>query len=201
MHSGGNNAMSKTKKVVRTILVAGVLSALAALATFSAFSSQTDNPGNDVTAGTVTLTDNDGGTAAYNVTNAKPGQSSTPFCIRASYTGSLDADVRLFTPSAVGALAPYVTLKVETGSGSSTNCSDFTQGAGDATLFNNTLDTFPTSYAGSSVIDSGPGAATKWVNGNSVDYRVTATLSAAAPDTAQGATTGSHTIRFEARNQ
>ena len=50
-------------------------------------------------------------------------------------------------------------------------------------------------------MDSGPTSATKWVNGNTVDYRVTATLSASAPDTAQAATTGSHTIRFEARNQ
>jgi predicted ribosomally synthesized peptide with SipW-like signal peptide len=199
MYSGGNSAMSRTKKVLRTILVAGVLSALAALATFSAFSSQTDNPGNSVTAGTVALTDNDGGTAAYNVTNAKPGQASTPFCIHVSYSGSLDADVKLYTPSVVGALAPYVTLKVESGAQGvpSSNCAGF---APDSTLFNSTLDTFPTSYA-AGVLDSGPGAATKWVSGNSVDYRVTATLSAAAPDTAQGATTGSHIIRFEARNQ
>jgi predicted ribosomally synthesized peptide with SipW-like signal peptide len=193
--------MNKSKKILRTILVAGVLSALAALATFSAFSSQTDNPGNNVTAGTVALTDNDGGTAAYNVTNAKPGQSSTPFCIRVAYSGSLDADVKLYAASAVsGALAPYVTLKVETGSGTATNCSDFTQAAGDATLFNSTLDTLPSSYA-TGIMDSGPTSATKWVNGNTVDYRVTATLSASAPDTAQAATTGSHTIRFEARNQ
>lgn len=193
--------MNKTKKILRTILVAGVLSALAALATFSAFSSQTDNPGNNVTAGTVALTDNDGGTAAYNVTNAKPGQASTPFCVRVAYSGSLDSDVKLYAASAVsGPLAPYVTLKVETGSGTATNCSDFTQAAGDATLFNSTLDTFPSSYV-TGIMDSGPTSATKWVNGNAVDYRVTATLSAAAPDSAQAATTGSHTIRFEARNQ
>jgi predicted ribosomally synthesized peptide with SipW-like signal peptide len=192
--------MNKSKKVLRTILVAGVLSALAALATFSAFSSQTDNPGNNVTAGTVALTDNDGGTAAYNVTNAKPGQSSTPFCIRVAYSGSLDADVKLYTPSSIGALGQYVNLKVETGSGTSTDCSDFAQAAGDATLFNSTLDTFPTTYAGG-VLDSGPAAATKWVNTNAVTYRVTATVSAGAPNAAQAATTGSHTIRFEAQNQ
>jgi hypothetical protein len=200
MHSGGNNAMSKTKKVLRTILVAGVLSALAALATFSAFSAQTDNPGNNVTAGTVALSDNDGGSASYNMTNAKPGDSSAPFCVRVAYTGSLDSNVKLYTPSTIGALGPYVNLKVETGSGTSTNCSDFAQAAGDSTLFNATLNTFPTSYAGG-VLDSGPAAATKWVNGNSVTYRVTATLSASAPDSAQSATTGSHIIRFEAQNQ
>jgi predicted ribosomally synthesized peptide with SipW-like signal peptide len=192
--------MSKSKKVLRTILVAGVLSALAALATFSAFSSQTDNPGNNVTAGTVALTDNDGNSASYSMSNAKPGDSSTPFCIRVAYSGSLDADVKLSTPSSIGSLGQYVNLKVESGSGTSTNCSDFSQGAGDATLFNAALNTFPTSYA-TGVLDSGPGAATKWVNGNAVTYRVTATLSASAPDAAQGLTTGSHTIRFEAQNQ
>jgi predicted ribosomally synthesized peptide with SipW-like signal peptide len=194
--------MTKSKKVLRTILVAGVLSALAALATFSAFSSQTDNPGNNVTAGTVVLTDNDGSTASYNMTNAKPGDSSTPFCVRVAYSGSLDSNVKLYTPSSIGALGPYVNLKIETGSQATpnTNCTGFTQGAGDGTLFNAALSTFPTSYA-SGQLDSGPGAATKWVNGDAVVYRVTATLSASAPDTAQAATTGSHTIRFEAQNQ
>ncbi len=191
--------MSKTKKVLRTILVAGVLSALAALATFSAFSSQTDNPGNNVTAGTVALTDNDGGSASFSMSNAKPGDASTPFCVRVAYSGSLDADVKLYTTAAVGPLAPDVNLKIETGSQGTpnTNCSGF---SADSTLFNSTLNTFPTSY-GSGILDSGPGSATKWVNTDAVVYRVTATLSAGAPDAAQGLTTGSHTIRFEAQNQ
>jgi predicted ribosomally synthesized peptide with SipW-like signal peptide len=201
MHSGGNNAMSKRKKVLRTILVAGVLSALAALATFSAFSSQTDNPGNNVTAGTVALTDNDGGTAAYNVSNTKPGQSSTPFCIRVAYSGSLDADLKMYTPSAIGSLGQYVNLKVEPGSQAvpNTNCAGFVADASGA-VFDAALNTFPTSYA-TGVSDYPGSAATKWVNTDAVVYRVTATLSAGAPDVAQGLTTGSHTIRFEARNQ
>jgi predicted ribosomally synthesized peptide with SipW-like signal peptide len=201
MHSGGNNAMSNTKKVLRTILVAGVLSALAALATFSAFSSQTDNPGNNVTAGTVTVGSNGTGAASYSMSNAKPGQSSSPYCITVDYTGSLDADVKLYTPSTIGTLGPYVNLKVETGSQGTpnTNCSGFNADAG-AALFDANLNTFPTSYA-SGVLDSGPAAATKWVNGNSVTYRVTATLASNTPNSAQGYTTGSHTIRFEAQNQ
>jgi len=193
--------MNKSKKILRTILVAGVLSALAALATFSAFSSQTDNPGNTVTAGTVALTDNDGGTAAYNVTNAKPGQSSTAFCIRVAYSGSLDADLKMYTPSAIGSLGQYVNLKVEPGSQAvpNTNCAGFVADASGA-VFDAALNTFPTSYA-TGVSDYPGSAATKWVNTDAVVYRVTATLSAGAPDVAQGLTTGSHTIRFEARNQ
>ena len=192
--------MSKTKKVLRTILVAGVLSALAALATFSAFSSQTENPNNTVTAGTVALSDNDGGSASYSMTNAKPGQASTPFCIRVAYSGSLDADVKMYTPSTIGSLGQYVNLKIEPGSQATpnTNCSGFTPDA-SGPVFNGNLNTFPTSYA--SGVSDYPGSATKWANGDAVVYRVTATLSSSAPDAAQGLTTGSHIIRFEAQNQ
>jgi hypothetical protein len=201
MHSGGNNAMSKTKKVIRTILVAGVLSALAALATFSAFSSATDNPGNSVAAGTVVLGSNGTGSAAYTLANAKPGSTSTPYCITVNYTGSLDADVKLYTPSTIGALGTYANLKVETGSQGTpnTNCTGFTADGG-AALFDATLNTLPTSYA-TGVLDSGPAAATKWVNGNSVTYRITASLPAGTGNGAQGLSTGTHTLRFEANNQ
>ena len=61
-------------------------------------------------------------------------------------------------------------------------------------------ETFPTAYAGG-VTDSPGTVATKWVNGDAVVYRVTATLSASAGDAAQGASTGLHTLRWEARNQ
>jgi predicted ribosomally synthesized peptide with SipW-like signal peptide len=194
--------MSKTKKVLRTILVAGVLSALAALATFSAFSSSTDNPGNSIAAGTVVLGSNGTGSAAYTLTNAKPGATSTPYCITVNYTGSLDSDVRLYTPSTIGSLGSYANLLVETGSQATpnTNCSGFTPDASGSTLFNNTLNNLPTTAA-SGVVDSGPGSATKWVNGNSVTYRITASLPSGVSNAAQGLTTGTHTLRFEADNQ
>ena len=65
----------------------GIVACIAGAGVFSAFSSQTDNPGNIVTAGTVTLEDNDGGTALYAITAAKPGDSETS-CIKVTYTGS-----------------------------------------------------------------------------------------------------------------
>ena len=70
----------------------------------------------------------------------------------------------------------------------------------ETTLFDAALSTFPTSYAGG-VADFPGTSATKWVGGDAVVYRVTATLSASTPDTAQGATTGSHILRWEAQNQ
>lgn len=193
--------MTKTKKVVRTIVVAGVLCSLAAIATFSAFSSQADNPGNNVTAGTVTLADNDSGTALYNMTAAKPGDAVTT-CIKVNYTGTLDADVKFYTPSTVGSLGQYVNLQVEPGTQAGTpaagSCTGFTADGGN--LFNAALNTLPTTYA--SGLGDNPGSvATKWVNGDSVAYRVTATLQASAPDAAQGLTTNSHVLRWESRNQ
>ena len=55
--------MSNRTKILRTLAVLGVLACIAGAGVFSAFSSQTDNPGNVVTAGTVTLADNDAGSA------------------------------------------------------------------------------------------------------------------------------------------
>jgi predicted ribosomally synthesized peptide with SipW-like signal peptide len=191
--------MSKTTKVLRTLVVVGVVGGLAALGVFAAFSSQTDNPGNNVTAGTVTLADNDSGTALYDIANAKPGSTQTS-CIRVNYTGSLDADVKLFTPSTIGALGPHVTLKIESGTQAVPAFPTCVGFSAETTLFDAALSTFPTTYAGG--VSDNPGiVASKWVNNDAVVYRVTATLAANAPDTAQGNTTGSHILRWEARNQ
>ena len=192
--------MSTSKKLLRTLVVIGVTGAIAGVGAFSAFTSQADNPDNVVTAGTVVLADNDSNTALYSITAGKPGSTSTK-CHRVSYTGSLPADVKLYTPSTIGALGPQVNLKIETGTSvtGARDCSDFVVDVTGAEIFNAALSTFPTTYTGG--VSDYPGAGTSWVNGNAVMYRVTATLSSAAPDSAQGATTGTHVLRWEAQNQ
>lgn len=191
--------MKKSTKILRTLVVVGVVGGLAALGVFSAFSSQTDNPGNVVTAGSVTLGDNDAGTALYSITAGKPNDSQTS-CIRVSYSGSLDSTVKLYTPSTIGALGPNVNLKVEAGTQASPTFPSCTGFNSETTLFDAALSTFPTSYA-AGITDFPGTSATKWVNGDAVVYRVTATLSGSTPDSAQGTTTGSHIIRWEAQNQ
>ena len=89
--------MSNRSKVLRTLLVLGIVACIAGAGVFSAFSSQTDNPGNIITAGTVKLEDNDGGSALYVIAGAKPGDTKTS-CIKVSYVGSLASTVKLFTP-------------------------------------------------------------------------------------------------------
>lgn len=192
--------MSRTRKVLKTLLVVGVVGTVAGVGSFSAFTSQADNDDNVVAAGTVVLADNDGGTTPlYEITDAKPGSTQTS-CIRVAYTGSLDATVKLYTPDTVGALAPEVNLKIESGTQASPSYPSCTGFAAETTLFDAALSTFPTTYAGG-VTDYPGTVATKWVNGDAVVYRVTATLSASAPDSAQGDTTGLHTLRWEAQNQ
>jgi hypothetical protein len=191
--------MSRTRKILKTLLVVGVVGTVAGVGSFSAFTSQADNDANRVSAGSVVLADNDGGTVPlYDITNAKPGDTQTS-CIRVSYSGSLPATVKLYTPTVVGALGPQVNLKIESGTQASPSFPSCTGFSAETTLFDAALSTFATSYAGG--ITDFPGAGSSWTSGDAVIYRVTATLSASVPDASQGATTGLHTLRWEAHNQ
>lgn len=195
--------MKTTTKVLLTALCVGALGSLAAMGVFGAFSSTTTNAGNTITAGTVAIADNDAGAAMYSLTNAKPGESVSK-CIKVTYTGSLDADVHLYTTSSIGSLGQYVELTITPGSQTTPtfpSCTGFTPDSGGA-LYTGTLQNFGTtknSYA-NGVVDF-PGSGTKWASGESVVYQVTATLQSSAPDAAQGLTTGAHTFTWEARNQ
>jgi predicted ribosomally synthesized peptide with SipW-like signal peptide len=196
--------MTTRSKILRTLVVLGVLACIAGAGVFSAFSSQTDSPENVVTAGTVKLGDNDAGAAVYKLTNAKPGDSQTS-CIKVTYTGTLDAAVRFYTPTAIGPLGSSVNLKVEpgtqTGSPSFPSCANFTPDAGGA-LFEGTLSSFAAEHSAyANGVADFPGSSSKWATNDSVVYRVMATLAANAPDSAQGQSTGEHILRWEAQNQ
>lgn len=192
--------MGNASRIIRTALILGMVCLVGAIGAYSAFSSQTESTGNVIEAGTVVLADNDAGASLYGISNASPGDSHSS-CIRVVYTGSLDAGVRLYTPSAIGALGPHVELEIEPGTQASPSfpsCAGFTPDAGGP-IFSDALSNFPTSYA-SGVADN-PGGGSKWTNGDAVVYRVTVSVSDSAPDSAQGATTGSHTIRWEAQSE
>lgn len=196
--------MKTTTKVLLTALCVGALGSLAAMGVFGAFSATTSNAGNTITAGTVAIADNDAGAAMYSIPNAKPGESVSK-CIKVTYTGSVDADVRIYTTSTIGSLGQYVDLTITPGTQATPtfpSCTGFTPDAGGA-LYTGTLQNFGTakgSYA-NGVVDNPGTVATKWVANDSVVYQVTATLQSSAPDVAQGLTTGSHTFTWEARNQ
>jgi hypothetical protein len=193
--------MSKNQKVLLSTLVVGVLCGLTTLGVFGLFSATTQNAGNEISTGTVAIGDNDSGSALYNVTGAKPGDTVSR-CIKTTYTGTLPADVHLYTTSVPGALAQYVDLVITKGTQPSSTfpeCSGFT--ADGAALFAGTLQSFEqtrNSFA-AGIDSSSPGHAV-WAPGDSVVYKIDATLQAGTPDASQGSSSGSHTFIWEARN-
>jgi Camelysin metallo-endopeptidase len=196
--------MTKTKKLLFSLLIVGVAGSVAAFGVFSAFSSTTSNPGNEFQAGTVNIGDNDSGTAIYNSQNAAPGESVTK-CIKVTYSGSLDADVKLYVADTVGSLAQYVDLTIQPGNfpgapPAANACTGFT--ADGAAVFNNTLQNFRTNHNSwaNGLVDN-PGSTTEWAAGNSVVYQITASVQSGAPNSAQDTTTDVHAFTWEARNQ
>lgn len=200
MRRGHARRPRSAAKLGLTLLVVGVLGTVVGFATFAAFSSTTVNTGNLFTAGTVLLGDNGTGSAMYNVTNQKPGVDTVK-CIKVTYTGTLDANVRLYTTTtSPPASSQYINLKIEKGTSDTStfpNCGTYTS---ESTIFDSTVQSFintKNSYAnGIAVL---PGAATKWVNNDSLVFRFTVSVQD-NPD-AEGATSGTHQFTWEAQNQ
>ena len=192
--------MPRTKSLLRSLLAIGAAGALAGFGTFSAFSSSTENPGNKIDSGTVALSDNDSGSALYSVTGAKAG-TTVDRCITVTYSGDLDADVKLYLPDAVGALAPYVDMTVTPGTDPTPSFGDCTGFVADgAALFTGTLQSFRTAHnSWANGLADNPASTTKWAQGNAVTYRVQLTLQ--DTNDAQGKVTGTHRLMWEARNQ
>ena len=193
--------MSRTRKLLLTVLVIGIVGALAGVGTFSAFSSTTVNSGNDFAAGTVYIADNDTGSAMYNVTDQVPGDI-VERCITVTYTGSMDADVKLYG-SAVGALGDYIDLQIEKGTGAvpfGAGCAGFSS---DGTVYNDTLGNFASTHTGwGNGLVVNPGAQTEWVQNDAVVFRFTLTLQ--DDNNANGGavplSTGAHSYTWEAQN-
>jgi hypothetical protein len=186
---------------VTTALVIGLWSvADSGSQTWAALSGSTANPGNAFAAGTVALTDNDGGsTPMFTFTNQRPGVIDNS-CIRVNYSGSLSATVKLYAATA-GTLAPYVDVTVTRGSDASPAfdaCTSFTPdainyiGQGNGIIYKGPLSGFPTTYAGAV---SDPAAS--WTTGTSVSYRFSVQI---ADDNAAQGLSSTATFTCEARS-
>jgi predicted ribosomally synthesized peptide with SipW-like signal peptide len=191
--------MSRLRSVLASILVVGVVGLVAGAGTFAAFSATTGNTGNAFAAGTVVLADNDAGSAMWSVTNRIPGDSATT-CIRLTYTGTLDATVKVYSASSVDTVDQYLTLTVEKGSmpGGTTfpNCTGFSS---ESTIYSGTVQGFKNSnnsYANG--VAANPGAQTKWIQNDTLVYRFTVTLQNNTGAQGLTSTTG---FTWEARNQ
>lgn len=85
----------------------------------AAFTAETRNVGNNWDTGSVTLTDDDLGAAAFQITNATPGQTGSK-CITVTSTSSVPGVVKLYL-ARVGAqgLENNITVTTEIGTGGS----------------------------------------------------------------------------------
>jgi hypothetical protein len=195
--------MSRTRKALGTLIVLGLTGAVAGWATFSAFSSTTGSDGNRFAAGTVNLGDNSLGSFMYQVDTAEPGTTVTK-CTKVTYTGSLDADVKLYA-SAVAAVGQYINLTVTPGTATSPtfpSCTGFT--ADGAALYTGTLKSFADTYTSYATgLADYPGSGTKWVADDAVVYQFTLTMQDdnGANGGATALTTGDHSFTWQARNQ
>jgi len=191
--------MSRGRKTLLSLLLVGAVAAVAGIGTFSAFSATTVNPGNYFNAGTVSIADNDSGSAMYTIDPAVPG-TLVERCIEVTYTGTLAADVSLYA-SAVGAIGPYVDLTIDKGTGSTVfpNCAGFTPDA-SPNIYTGTLGAFATSHTNfGNGVGSYPGAQTQWNQSDVVVYRFRLTLQ--NNPAAAGLTSGLHSFTWEAQNQ
>jgi hypothetical protein len=168
-----------TRRFARFWMVIGVPLGLALSAVLiwqgshSAFTATTLNSGNSFSAGTVSLTDDDSGTAMFAVTGLEPGDTGSK-CIVVTYNGSLASTVNLYvaTGGLTGTgLAPYLNIVIEEGAvGTFASCGAF---AATATDFTGTLSAFATA---STNFGTGVGAFAPTGAAQSKVYRFTYTL-------------------------
>jgi hypothetical protein len=192
--------MSRTtrRRAIRAVApVAGLLAAglLVWQGSYAAFSATTSNGANNWAAGSVSLTDDDGGSALFSATQPtptgasalKPGDTRTN-CIKVTNNGTLAGPVKLYVQGYTQTLGlgDNLTVTVEQGTGTAAtafgNCTGFTN---TATLVNaQTL----TAFAGANTsFTNGVGGASLAVGGVTY-YRFTTTVNAAAPNSVQGGT-------------
>ena len=171
------------RNLAKGILPLGIIASAGVVwqSSYAAFSATTSNAGNTLTAGTVKLTDGASGTAVLTATGLKPGSTGSG-CIKLTYGGSLAAATKLYilgtdlTTTTPGNLAPYLTLKVDEGTGVDPACSDFIFSANDYNPGNSTAFTLNTLATSASSFATGVGAWTPAGAGATKTYRFSWTV-------------------------
>jgi len=198
-----NDTQGRKRRIFITVAVLALMAGVAVFTTSAAFTATTSNSGNLIEAGTVAVGDSDATTGKlYNALAQKPGAGNGPVaaCIRVTYSGSLASSMKLYRGAVTN--GDKFRLTVERGGTSLTapaadmNCTNF---GATSTAFDNTLDQFPTTYAGG--ID-GKALGAAWSSGQSVDYRFTIyPVDDSTPNAHTTAVdTGTHSFTWEAQN-
>jgi hypothetical protein len=192
--------MSKSRKLLVSALVVGALGSVVSLGVFGLFSATTQNAGNEISTGTVALSDNDSGSALFNITNASPGDSWAR-CIKVTYNGSLPADVHLYLQGTTGTLANYLDLTMTQGTQTGAtfpDCTGFTPDATGTVFTGPVYSPVPGSWdLGLPVVPAGQSS---WQSGSSLVFKLEMVLDPDTPDTVQNASLGNSTVVWEARD-
>jgi hypothetical protein len=133
----------------------------------------------------------------------KPGDPAVTRCIDVTYTGSLDASVRMYGTTGGTGLAQYLNVTVTRGEKNAafSGCGDFVAdstdyiGQGAGVVYSGTLDGFADSYAAANV-DPTTGSPETWTTGEDHAYRFQVSL---VDDNNAQAKTASQTFTWEAR--
>lgn len=162
-------------------------------ATSAVFSSTTSNPSDSWTLGSVTLSDDDTGSALFSASGLVPGSTGSN-CITVSYTGNVATTVKLYAAASADAssAAQYLDLTIQEGSGGGFgSCGAF---SASSTIYTGTLATFTSTKV---AYASGVGS---WApsSSSSTVYKITYTLNASTPSAKQGAVTTA-TLQWESQ--
>lgn len=181
------STLTSKRFVAAAVIPAAVLASggMVWASSYSAFSATTSNPTNNWTAGTVVLADDDSNTAMFNASNLKPSATAAK-CIKVTSSGSLASSVKLYGTDheTTKGLSDHLNLKVEEGTGgSSATCDGFT--ASGAAIFDGTAKSFGTTKT---AFTSGVGTWAPAAGTATRTYKITYSLAANTPDTAQGGT-------------
>jgi predicted ribosomally synthesized peptide with SipW-like signal peptide len=190
-------------KLLITAVVLGLVGVVGGLGTWSAFSDTTTNPGNSFESGSVTIEDDDSGSAMFSLTGMKPGDAAVSRCIDVTYTGSLDAQVRMYGTTGGTGLAQYLDVTVTRGEKAAafSGCGDFVAdttdyiGQGAGVVYSGTLDGFADSYAGAND-DPTSASPETWSQSEDHAYRFVVSL---VDDNNAQAKTATQTFTWEAR--
>lgn len=186
--------MPPSPRAVRTLRrccwPVGILLSLAMVSTasYASFSAKVSNAGNSLAAGTVSLSDDDAGSALLALTNLKPGSSGSR-CVAVTSSGSLPSAVKLYATDAATtrSFSSYVTLTITQGTGASFgSCSGFTALPSGSAVYSGTVAAFTAAATGygSGVGSWNPTGAASETRVFQVAYAV----STSTPDTAQAGT-------------
>jgi hypothetical protein len=162
--------ISGTVRVVAFAAALLLLTVLVVSRSEAAFTATTSNPTSGFSAGTIALSDDDANTAMFNLVNMVPATPASS-CITVTYSGSVpNAPVRLYGTSS-GALAQYLDVTVQVGTGGSFgNCAAFTP---SSTLYTGTLAAFSSGHTNWA---TGIAAFTAASNPTSEVFKVTVTV-------------------------